>query len=621
MGEFRAGISVFNIANNAVLATLIIDEPQFAPDAPGFPENGILGPVSEPYFSSTGWLYHGMDRLGTKGALTSNTGGEDTGEEECPEYPPGSQHAFVQTVMIPIVLPPNSKWDPANFQKKGQADPLGRLDPSGKVLRVAGKDPRYGIPILVGYDAYGKPSIMEPMGSECHPRHPHGIAIDRAHGLVYLLIEHQGIQWNETRTDFDMALSTDFESGGAAVFDISDVNHPKIVTGYASGHGAHEIEVSQQNGFVFMPNHEETDTVTKAPDIFQIVVKPAGGNQMGVYGFIDTGYYQALQDLAIDDAPGHDNTVYMISHVGQRMYAIDGNCTPTPNPEPTLATDPNPPHTVYIEKASGENCIKYWVDLRKPWNEFYGSVADQIFNTIDIEHEDCLPSVLHFHNLALDPVNKKVYNGLHAIHHAEHTGLPWEVECPEVAINPVTGEEPPPHYLGRDVVEVDVNPAHITAIDSVTKQATTNTAVIPMTTPGFGYLQFPNEDDVIGDPQNLAEAITAMNRLENAFVHPHWLDVDPGRGALLVTGEHTGNLGVVNTTTRKMTQVLPVSVMNSGLKASKSSDCTVPASGVPDDLEPHMHGLQRDPVTGNLYLSDEGEHCFYEAEYILTHTP
>ena len=619
-GEFRAGISVFNIADNAVLAKLIIDEPQFAPKATGYPANGILGPVADPYTSSTGWLYHGMDMLGTRGASTSAASGEDTGEQECPTYPPGSSNRFVQTVLMPVVLPPNSKWDPAKFPNKAQLDKLGRLDPSGQVLRVAGRDPRYGNPILVGYDASGRASIMMPMGSECHPRHPHGIAVDRPNGLVYLLIEHMGLEWNETRTDFDISPTTDREAGGGLVFDISDVSNPKIVTAYLAGHGAHEIEVSQQNGFVFMPNHEDSPSVTKAPTIFQSVVKPAGGNQLGVYGFIDTGYYQALQDLSIDDGAGGDNTVYMVSHVGERLYAIDGSCTPTPNARPTITTDPNPPHTKYVEKASGENCIKYWADLRTPWNEFWGSVSDQIFDTIDIgAGPGCLRSVLHFHNLGFDAVNKKVYNGLHSIHHAEHTGLPWEGECAENEEVALTEEEPTPHYNGRDMVEVDVNPTHL-AIDPVTKQATGPTAVIDMSH-GYGYLQYPNVDDVIGDPTNLAEAVEAMNRLENSFVHPHWMDVDTSRGALLVTGEHTGNLGVVDTATRAVTQVLPVSVMNSGLKNSKSSDCGIGADGVPDDLEPHMHGIQLDPVTGNLYLSDEGEHCFYEGTFIVTPTP
>jgi len=616
----------------------------FAPGASGYPDNGIIGPVADPYTSSTGWLYHGMDILGTKGAETSNVGGEDTGEQECPDRPPpGQTPAFVQTVFIPVVLPPNSKWNPINFTK---FDKLGRLDPSGNLLRYAGTVNNGStvkgyqkIDLFVGYDAYGRPAIMAPMGSECHPRHPHGIAIDRSDGLVYVLIEHMGLQWNADRTDFDMATTTDDEAGGALVFDIHDIAHPRIVTAYLAGHGAHELEASQQNGFLFMPNHEESPNTQ--PSIFQVVVNPFVGmkqedrtrfplapsvppvNELGVYGFIDTGYYQALQDIAIDDEPGGDNNVYMVSHVGERMYAIDGSCTPTPNTNKTFATSPYPPHKTYLEKSSGENCIKYWVDIRTPWNTYQGSVAQQIFSTIDVDApESCLPSVLHFHNLGFDPVHKKVYNGLHSIHHAEHTGMPWENAkgvCPETEEDVTTGEEPEAHYNGRDVVEVDVNPAHMT-VDPVTKQATTPTVDIDLSH-GYDYLAYPNVDNVVGDPTNLDESISAMNTLENSFVHPHWLAVDPGRNALVVTGEHTGNLGVIDTTTQTLTQVLPVSVMNAGLRDARSSDCSVDASGVPDDLEPHMHGVQIDPTTGNLYLSDEGEHCFYEGTFILKPNP
>ena len=567
--------------------------------------------MSEPYTSSTGWLYHGMDLLGTRGASTSSAAGEETGEQECPSYPPGSANAFVQTVLMPVVLPPGSKWNPANFKK---FDKFSRLDASGQVLKVAGRDPRYGNDILVGYDASGRASIMMPMGSECHPRHPHGIAMDRTSGLVYLLLEHMGLEWNATRTDFDISPTTDREAGGGLVFDISDVNQPRIVAAYLAGHGAHEVEVSQQNGFVFMPNHEQSDSVTAGPTVFQTVINPKATNP---YGFIDTGYYQALQDLWIDDAPGADNTVYMVSHVGERLYAIDGSCTPTTNAQPTLRTDPNPPKKTYVEKAAGENCIKYWVDLRTPWDTYYGPVAQTIWSTIDIgAPRGCLRSVLHFHNLAFDAVNKKVYNGLHSIHHAEHTGLPWEdASCPETVENPLTGEEPTPHYNGRSVVEVDVSPGAVT-IDPVTKKASTPVAVIDMSH-GYAYLQFPNTDDVVAQPQNAAESAAAMNRLMNSFVHPHWMTVDTARAALLVTGEHTGNLGVVDTATWGVTQVLPVSLFNTGLKASKASDCTVPSTGVPDDMEPHMHGVHLDPVTGNLYLADEGEHCFYEGVFIV----
>ncbi|MGD8852855.1 MAG: hypothetical protein PVI28_10665 [Gammaproteobacteria bacterium] len=38
---------------------------------------------------------------------------------------------------------------------------------------------------------------------------------------------------------------------------------------------------------------------------------------------------------------------------------------------------------------------------------------------------------------------------------------------------------------------------------------------------------------------------------------------------------------------------------------------------MPDDLEPHLHGLQIDPQNGTVYLSYEEEHCFYGYAMIL----
>ena len=258
VGEYRAGISIFQLGSNSVLAKMIIDEPQFAPGAAGYPQNGIFGPVTDPYTSSTGQLFHGMDLEGSAGASTSDATGEDTGEVQCPLYPnaPDGHSRLVQTVFLPVVLPPGSQWNPANFRK---LDPLGRKDPSGQVVKVAGAaQAPHKLPVLVGYDAYGRPAIMAPMGAECHPRHPHGIDIDTKNGLVYLLIEHMGLKWNANRTDFALAQTTDEEAGGGLAIDISNISSPKIVTAYLAGHGAHEIAVNPNNGFVFMPDHEDS---------------------------------------------------------------------------------------------------------------------------------------------------------------------------------------------------------------------------------------------------------------------------------------------------------------------------------------------------------------------------
>ena len=37
----------------------------------------------------------------------------------------------------------------------------------------------------------------------------------------------------------------------------------------------------------------------------------------------------------------------------------------------------------------------------------------------------------------------------------------------------------------------------------------------------------------------------------------------------------------------------------------------------PETEEPHVHGVQINAQTGDTYVSDEGEHCFYESVTIL----
>lgn len=606
VGQFRGGISIFRTNSDTLLANVVIDEPTFGDATP------------------TGFLYHGMELEGTPEPPED----DEHAEAECPQRPDGAP-AFVQTVFLPVVLRPGSALDP---DREGLADdPLGRADYDGHVLKIVGTDAE-GRPIYGGHDAFGRPAVMSPMGAECHARHPHGIDIDKERGLVYLLIEHAGLRWNADRSDFVPAANTDEESGSALVFDISDLRNPRIVTGYLFGHGAHELAVNERNGFVFQGNHENSPGVE--PPNWTDVIDPG---KRDPYGFIDTGFFQALQDIEVDE---ETNTVYNVSHVGERLFAFDGSCVPILNNPPTFGGDnpATPEVEQFLEKQWGENCILYWVDLRKPFDEQVPGAAE-IFAQADSDLPDfptCLPSVLHYHNLAVDPEEQMVYNGVHSIHHAEHTGLPWEEECPheETEVDAPAGEEEVEalhHFNGRTLVAVDVNPRHL-QIDPATKEATSKRPtwapeVIDMSN-GYGYLDFPNVEDVVGDPADLAEAIAAVNLLENSFVHPHWLAVDTERAVLLVSGEHTGNIGVVDTEKRRLGQVLPVSIFNPGLVDSPSADCefgvdevTGLPTGVPDDLEPHAHGVQIDNRTGLVYVSDEGEHCFYESVIILAPSP
>ncbi|HHH45777.1 MAG TPA: hypothetical protein ENK53_02065 [Thiotrichales bacterium] len=87
-------------------------------------------------------------------------------------------------------------------------------------------------------------------------------------------------------------------------------------------------------------------------------------------------------------------------------------------------------------------------------------------------------------------------------------------------------------------------------------------------------------------------------------MHAHFVAVDPFRGALLVTGEHTGNLGVVDTRSRNLQQVVAISR-------------PIPGCVADEDPEPHVHGVNVQTITGRVYVSDEGEDCFYESVTIL----
>ena len=103
-------------------------------------------------------------------------------------------------------------------------------------------------------------------------------------------------------------------------------------------------------------------------------------------------------------------------------------------------------------------------------------------------------------------------------------------------------------------------------------------------------------------------------RLERSFVHAHfiWVDQDKDAKTLLVTGEHTGNLGAVRIDTRKLVEVDPISM--------PIKHCTPPPpepGAAPESEEPHVHGVVIQPGTGTAYVTDEGEHCSYESVTVL----
>lgn len=173
----------------------------------------------------------------------------------------------------------------------------------------------------------------------------------------------------------------------------------------------------------------------------------------------------------------------------------------------------------------------------------FNSANDTIAYTVDIRapfdaQVGGVPAgdVLHMHDLAVDTTTHRVYQSIHTLAPAE------AAEAPEGTV--VVDEDT--EIRGHWVAEVD------------TQKGNTVTII-----------------DVPG-------------------VHAHFLDVDNNRKALLVSGEHTGNLGIVDTKSRTLEQVIQIT----------PPDPTPPAPGE-EATEPEVHGVNINRQTGTAYISDE----------------
>jgi DNA-binding beta-propeller fold protein YncE len=215
---------------------------------------------------------------------------------------------------------------------------------------------------------------------------------------------------------------------------------------------------------------------------------------------------------------------------------------------------------------SANDTIAYSVNIRPAFDAFVTSLPPS-------EQFD-IPAgwIIHMHDLTTDRVNHRAYQTIHTIAAAE-----------EVTEDEETAEVEGSEITGRWVAEVDTNPA----------SATFKAVHIIDLSNGQSVPAVPDHHDAVG---------TGLP-FEQLFIHAHFLDVDPARNALLVSGEHTGNLAVVDTTTRLLQNVHSISRL--------IPNCT------PDELEPHVHGVNIQGTSGTAYVSDEGEHCFYESVTIL----
>lgn len=224
---------------------------------------------------------------------------------------------------------------------------------------------------------------------------------------------------------------------------------------------------------------------------------------------------------------------------------------------------------------SNNDTIAYSVDIRGPFNAFVASLpASQKFTIAD-------GSVLHMHDLTTDKVNHRAYQTIHSIGGTDEV----VVEGDE------TGEE----ITGRWVAEVNTNPK---------SRDFKKVRIIDLSN-GQSVPAVPTHDD---NPQE---------DFAKRFVNAHMVAVDPSNNALLVSGEHTGNLGVVDTGSRKLKQVIAISRPIPGCVRVPEID---PVTGLPlplEQAEPQVHGVNIQALAGTAYVSDEGEDCFYESVTVL----
>lgn len=230
---------------------------------------------------------------------------------------------------------------------------------------------------------------------------------------------------------------------------------------------------------------------------------------------------------------------------------------------------------------SKDDSIAYSVDIRAPFEAFVAALpADQQF-TIP------MGQVLHMHDLTTDQVGLKTYQSIHTI------ASPFEIEeDDQELVNTDTADE----FSGRWVAAVDVDPV------SKTFKAVT-------------IIDLSNGQSVPAVPyhENNPQADYAKR-----FVHAHFLALDPILGKLFVTGEHTGNMAIVDLASIGTTFAPSPSPAGSALKVLAISRPIPGCKLAPEELnEPHVHGVNVDSASGRVYVSDEGEDCLYESVTIV----
>ena len=160
---------------------------------------------------------------------------------------------------------------------------------------------------------------------------------------------------------------------------------------------------------------------------------------------------------------------------------------------------------------------------------------------------------VHFHDLALDPDTGQVFVAAHTLEEPD-TGLSEDVDTAATS-EEVSGWIGGPAIPTGAVVEVGLATGESGEVSASAVRAQAHDTVSTLNVPG---------------------------------VHSHFLAVDAARGVLFDTGEHTGNVAVIDTVSGKTSQVLVVDH-----RINKNADT------------PEVHGVSVDPVTGTAYVADE----------------
>jgi hypothetical protein len=220
--------------------------------------------------------------------------------------------------------------------------------------------------------------------------------------------------------------------------------------------------------------------------------------------------------------------------------------------------------------------IAYSVDIRAAFDAFVAGLPAAEQFTIPADW------VIHMHDLTTDKVNHRAYQTIHTI--ASTESIPDE-EGGEVV-------EEADEITGRWVAEVNTN-SRSSHFKEVRIIDLSNGQSVPAV-------------------RTHHDAVDTGLPYDKLFVHAHFIAVDALNDALLVSGEHTGNVGVVDTDSRKLGQVLAISRPIPG--------CVIPPdpeTGEVATAEPHVHGVNIQALAGTAYVSDEGEDCLYESVTVL----